>query len=152
MKARNLILGMMAVAAMMATNAGLTSCSKDDDGGAADETTSDFVGTWMCNKYFENGKSSTKYMMYAEDGYPPTKVTLEADGTCSGSGLVINGSGSYTVKTGNGYTDGYWAIFTFTQNGKVVSTDTLKTYTNDRLTGEVRIQGHAGKTFIFTKQ
>lgn len=149
MKAKILVL--VIVVAMMTMIVGLTSCSKDDDG-VAGEMTSDIVGTWMCNQYYLENNYRAKIAMYDGDGCLPTTVTLNANGKCSGSGMVINGQGTFTVKTGNGWYDGYWAIFNFIQDDKVVSTDTLKSFTNDLLTGEVRIHGYTGKTFIFTKQ
>jgi len=134
--------------AMMAMALVVTSCSKDDD----DEIIpGEFTGKWTCNEYYFTHDSHTVFAMYAEDGYPPTTVTINGDGTCSGSGMVINGSGTCSVKTGNGWNDGYWAIITFYQNGKVVNTATVKSYTNDRRSGDVLLQGHTDKLFIFKK-
>lgn len=135
------------MAAMVAASVSMTSCSKDYGG----IIPSEYVGTWTCNQYFLDNNHSEKIAMYAEDGYPPTTVTLNGDGTCSGSGMVINGSGTCTIKKGNGWNDGYWAIITFYQNGKAVNTATVKSYTNDRRSGDVLLQGHQDKLFIFKK-
>lgn len=137
---------------MMAASVGLTSCSKDDDGGVAGAMTGDIVGTW-CSEYYQDG-CNYDYQYPMGDNYdlPVTTVTLRADGTCEGSGLIVNGKGNYTVVTGNGWEDGYWAIFTFTQNGKTVCTATLESYANDRRTGYVTLSGNGDKWFVFKKQ
>ena len=66
--------------------------------------------------------------------------------------MLINGDGDFTVKTGNKWNDGYWAIIQFSQGGKKISTATLESYDNDRLTGYVDIEGYADKRFVFKKQ
>lgn len=150
MKKHVFLLCVMMVA-MMAANVGLTSCSKDDDG-VAGAMTGDIVGTWNCDYYSIDGSSGTRYPMGDDYDLPMTTVTLRSDGTCEGSGVIINGKGNYTVVTANGWEDGYWAIFTFTQNGKTVCTATLESYTNDRMTGYVTVSGHGNKWFVFKKQ
>ena len=128
---KNVFLLCVMMVAMMAASVGLTSCSKDDDGGVAGAMTGDIVGTWVCDEAI---------------------VTLNADGTCSGSGVVINGNGNFSVKTGNFLKDDYHAVFTFMQNGKTVRTATLVSYTNDHKRGWVKLSGYEGETFIFDKQ
>ena len=137
--------------AMMMASVGLTGCSKDDDGGVAGAMTGDIVGTWTCNQYFYNDDIHTIYSMYAKNGYPPTLVAINSDGTCSGSGMVINGSGTCTIKQGDKRNDDYWAIITFYQNGKVVNRVTVENFTNDHLSGAVILPGHEDKLFIFKK-
>lgn len=150
MKKHVFLLCVMMVAMMMAS-VGLTSCSKDDDG-VAGAMTGDIVGTWNCDYYSIDGSSGTRYPMGDDYDLPMTTITLRADGTCEGSGVIINGKGNYTVVTGNGWKDGYWAIFTFTQNGKTVCTATLESYTNDHRTGYVTVSGHGNEWFVFKKQ
>ena len=142
---KNLFFVCMMVA-MMAASVGLTSCSKDDDGGVAGAMTGDIVGTWKC-EYYQDGSNYGHFTATSE----LTTVTLRADGTCDGSGMIINGKGNYTVKTGNKWEDGYWAIFTFTQNGKTVSTATLESFDNDHRTGYVSLSGYGDKWFVFKK-
>lgn len=137
--------------AMMTASVGLTSCSKDDDGGIAGAMTSDIVGTWKCEYYCIDGSSGNQYPMGDNYDLPVTTVTLRADGTCEGSGVIINGKGNFTVKTGKWWEDGYSAIFTFTQNGKTVCTATLESYTNDHRTGYVTVSGNGDKWFVFKK-
>jgi hypothetical protein len=134
-------------AAIVAASVNMTSCSKSDD----DIIPGYYVGTWTCELYCPANETNMPIVMYAEDGYPPTTVTINGDGTCSGSGMVINGSGTCSVKTGNGWNDGYWAIITFYQNGKTVNTATVKSYKNDHMTGYVLLQGYSDKWFIFKK-
>jgi hypothetical protein len=149
---KNVFLLCVMMVAMMAASVGLTSCSKDDDGGVAGAMTGNIVGTWNCEYYCIDGSSGNQYPMGDDYDLPFTTVTLRADGTCEGSGVIINGKGNYTVVTANGWEDGYWAIFTFTQNGKTVCTATLESYNNDRMTGYVTASGHGDKWFVFKKQ
>lgn len=147
---KNLFFVCMMVA-MMAASVGLSGCSKSDDGGSGGSVPSEYVGTWKCDEYCPSDNMNLEVAMYEEDGWPPTTVTINGDGTCSGSGMVINGNGTCSIKTGNKWEDGYWAIITFYQNGKMVSTATVETYTNDHRTGYVALQGYPDKLFIFTK-
>lgn len=144
---KNLFFVCMMVA-MMAASVGLTSCSKSDSDNVIP---GGYVGTWTCDEYCPSDNMNLEVAMYDEDGWPPTTITINGDGSCSGSGLVINGNGTCSIKTGNKWEDGYWAIITFYQNGKMVSTATVKTYTNDHRTGYVALQGYTDKWFIFTK-
>ena len=132
----------------MAASVGLGGCSKSDSDNVIP---GGYVGTWTCDEYCPSDNMNLEVAMYEEDGWPPTTVTINGDGSCSGSGLVINGNGTCSIKTGNKWEDGYWAIITFYQNGKMVSTATVKTYTNDHRTGYVALQGYPDKLFIFTK-
>ena len=144
---KNLFFVCMMVA-MMAASVGLSGCSKSDSDNVIP---GEYVGTWTCDEYCPSDNMNLEVAMYDEDGWPPTTVTINGDGSCSGSGLVINGNGTCSIKTGNKWEDGYWAIITFYQNGKMVSTATVKTYTNDHRTGYVALQGYTDKLFIFTK-
>ena len=148
---KNVFLLCVMMVAMMVASVGLTSCSKDDDG-VAGAMTGDIVGMWKCDYYYIGGNSGNQYPMGDNYDLPVTTVTLRADGTCEGSGLIVNGKGNYTVVTANGWKDGYWAIFTFTQNGKTVCTATLESYNNDHMTGYVTLSGHGDKWFVFKKQ
>ena len=148
---KNVFLLCVMMVAMMAANVGLTSCSKDDDG-VAGAMTGDIVGTWNCDYYSIDGSSGSQYPMGDDYDLPVTTITLRSDGTCEGSGLIVNGKGNYTVKTGKWWEDGYSAIFTFTQNGKTVCTVTLESYNNDHRTGYVTLSGHGNKLFVFKKQ
>ena len=127
----------------------VTSCNKNEDDDIS--STSEYVGEWVCYSYCQPDDTSVLTPMNAEDGFPFTKVTLNADGTCSGSGMVINGGGTWTIKPGNGWEDGYWAIITFYQNGRTVNTATVVSYKNDHRTGYVRLQGYPDKWFVFKK-
>lgn len=146
---KNMILLCVMMVAMMVASVGLTSCS---DEGIAGEMTEYIVGTWKCNQYYLGDNYREKIYIRNGDGCVPTTVTLNANGKCSGNGMIINGQGTFTVKTGNRWNDGYYAILTFMQEGNVTSTVTVKSYTNDHLTGEAQLSGYDGKTFIFTKQ
>lgn len=148
---KNVFLLCVMMVAMMAASVGLTSCSKDDDG-VAGAMTGDIVGTWRCESYQDGSNDNYLYPMGDDYDLPVTTITLRSDGTCEGSGVIINGKGNYTVVTANGWEDGYWAIFTFTQNGKTVCTATLESYTNDHRTGYVTLSGHGNKWFVFKKQ
>ena len=148
---KNVFLLCVMMVAMMAANVGLTSCSKDDDG-VAGAMTGEIVGTWKCEYYCIDGSSGSQYPMGDDYDLPVTTITLRSDGTCEGSGLIVNGKGNYTVKTGKWWEDGYSAIFTFTQNGKTVCTVTLESYNNDHRTGYVTLSGHGNKLFVFKKQ
>ena len=134
--------------AMMAASVGLTSCQKDDVG----DMNSNYVGTWVCDQYYVGNIDNTLYPMGDLYDLPATTVALNGNGSCSGVGIVIDGKGEFTVKGGNWRDDGYWAIFTFTQNGKVVGKATLTSYTNDHKKGYVKIEGYEGKTFVFKRQ
>ena len=142
------ILTMVMMAAMVAASVSMTSCG---GGGDDDLIPSEYVGTWTCNQYFYKDDIHTIYSMYAKNGYPPTLVAINSDGTCSGSGMVINGSGTCTIKQGDKRNDDYWAIITFYQNGKVVNRVTVESFTNDHLSGDVILPGHEDKLFIFKK-
>ena len=148
---KNVFLLCVMMVAMMAASVGLTSCSKDDDG-VAGAMTGEIVGTWKCEYYCIDGSSGSQYPMGDDYDLPVTTITLRSDGTCEGSGLIVNGKGNYTVKTGKWWEDGYSAIFTFTQNGKTVCTVTLESYNNDHRTGYVTLSGHGNKLFVFKKQ
>ena len=148
---KNVFLLCVMMVAMMAASVGLTSCSKDDDG-VAGAMTGDIVGTWKCEYYCIDGSSGSQYPMGDDYDLPVTTITLRSDGTCEGSGLIVNGKGNYTVKTGKWWEDGYSAIFTFTQNGKTVCTVTLESFNNDHRTGYVTVSGHGDKWFVFKKQ
>ena len=141
---------LIAMVAMMAASVGLTSCSKDDDG-VAGAMTGDIVGTWRCEHYQDGSNYNYQYPMGDDYDLPVTTVTLRADGTCEGSGAIINGKGNFTVKTGSKWEDGYWAIFTITQNSKTVCTATLESFDNDHRTGYVTVSGHGNKWFVFKK-
>ena len=143
MKQKSLLSVMMAMVLVA------TSCSKSEDNGSS--IPSDYVGTWTCNEYCQPNNTSLFIAMYAEDGYPSTTVTLNADGTCSGSGLVINGNGTWTIEPGDKFKDGYYAIITFYQNGKVVNTAWVESYMNDHRTGFVRLQNYPDKWFVFKR-
>lgn len=135
-------------AALMAASVGLTSCSKDDAG----DMDSEFEGTWKAENYYEGSRDNLLYPMGDLYDLPATTVALNNDGTCSGRGLVINGNGTFTVKKYDWKEVGYWATFTFMQEGKVVCTATLTSYTNDHKKGYVKLSGYDGKTFVFLKQ
>lgn len=127
----------------------MISCSKDDD----DSNIPDYVvGTWVMDGYYKGDDTHTCWFAYEEDGIQETTITLKKNGKCSGKGMIINGEGDYIVKTGNKWNDGYWAIFQFVQNGSKMSTVTLTSFDNDRLTGYVEIDGYDQKLFIFRKQ
>ena len=127
----------------------MISCSKDDD----DSNIPDYVvGTWVMDGYYKGDDTHTHWFTYEEDGIQETTITLKKNGKCSGKGMLINGEGDYIVKTGNKWNDGYWAIFQFVQNGSKMSTVTLTSFDNDRLTGYVEIDGYDQKLFIFRKQ
>lgn len=146
MKSKLLFLVM--AAAMLAASVGLTSCEKDDVG----DMNSNYVGTWVCEQYYVGDIYNTLYPISNLHDLPATTVALNGNGSCSGVGIVINGKGKFAVKGGNRYQDGYWAIFTFTQDGKVVGKATLTSFTNDYKSGYVKIDGYEDKTFIFNKQ
>ena len=125
----------------------MISCSKDDD----DSNIPDYVvGTWVMDGYYKGDDTHTHWFTYEEDGIQETTITLKKNGKCSGKGMLINGD--YIVKTGNKWNDGYWAIFQFVQNGSKMTTATLTSFDNDRLTGYVEIDGYDQKLFIFRKQ
>ena len=127
----------------------MISCSKDDD----DSNIPDYVvGTWVMDGYYKGDDTHTQWFTYEEDGIQETTITLKKNGKCSGKGMLINGEGDYIVKTGNKWNDGYWAIFQFVQNGSKMTTATLTSFDNDRLTGYVEIDGYDQKLFIFRKQ
>ena len=127
----------------------MISCSKDDD----DSNIPDYVvGTWVMDGYYKGDDTHTCWFAYEEDGIQETTITLKKNGKCSGKGMLINGEGDYIVKTGNKWNDGYWAIFQFVQNGSKMTTATLTSFDNDRLTGYVEIDGYDQKLFIFRKQ
>ena len=127
----------------------MISCSKDDD----DSNIPDYVvGTWVMDGYYKGDDTHTCWFAYEEDGIQETTITLKKNGKCSGKGMIINGEGDYIVKTGNKWNDGYWAIFQFVQNGSKMTTATLTSFDNDRLTGYVEIDGYDQKLFIFRKQ
>ena len=127
----------------------MISCSKDDD----DSNIPDYVvGTWVMDGYYKGDYTHTHWFTYEEDGIQETTITLKKNGKCSGKGMLINGEGDYIVKTGNKWNDGYWAIFQFVQNGSKMTTATLTSFDNDRLTGYVEIDGYDQKLFIFRKQ
>lgn len=127
----------------------MISCSKDDD----DSNIPDYVvGTWVMDGYYKGDDTHTHWFTYEEDGIQETTITLKKNGKCSGKGMLINGEGDYIVKTGNKWNDGYWAIFQFVQNGSKMTTATLTSFDNDRLTGYVEIDGYDQKLFIFRKQ
>lgn len=127
----------------------MISCSKDDD----DSNIPDYVvGTWVMDGYYKGDDIHTHWFTYEEDGIQETTITLKKNGKCSGKGMLINGEGDYIVKTGNKWNDGYWAIFQFVQNGSKMTTATLTSFDNDRLTGYVEIDGYDQKLFIFRKQ
>ena len=127
----------------------MISCSKDDD----DSNIPDYVvGTWVMDGYYKGDDTHTHWFTYEEDGIQETTITLKKNGKCSGKGMLINGEGDYIVKTGNKWNDGYWAIFQFVQNGSKMTTATLTSFDNDRLTGYVEIHGYDQKLFIFRKQ
>lgn len=149
MKIRLLFLAM--AAALIAASVGLTSCSKED-GDVPGGVNSNFVGTWVCDHYYVGTRDNLLYPMGDLYDLPLTTVVLNSNGTCSGSGIVINGNGSYTVQMKDYKKDDNYSVLTFTQNGKVVCTATLKTYTNDHKKGWVRLSGYDDKTFIFLKQ
>lgn len=134
---------MVVMVAMMAASVSVTSCSKDDE----DVIPSVYAGTWTCSDFYYTDDIYKGYSMAT-----PTTVTVNGDGTCSGTGLVIDGNGTCSIKTGNGWEVGYWAIITFYQDGKVVNTATVRSYKNDHLTGYVQLQGHDEVMFIFEKQ
>lgn len=127
----------------------MISCSKDDDDSNIPD---DVVGTWVMDGYYKGDDTHTHWFTYEEDGIQETTITLKKNGKCSGKGMIINGEGDYIVKTGNKWNDGYWAIFQFVQNGSKMSTVTLTSFDNDRLTGYVEIDGYDQKLFIFRKQ
>ena len=128
----------------------MISCSKDDDD---DSNIPDYVvGTWVMDGYYKGDDTHTHWFTYEEDGIQETTITLKKNGKCSGKGMIINGEGDYIVKTGNKWNDGYWAIFQFVQNGSKMTTATLTSFDNDRLTGYVEIDGYDQKLFIFRKQ
>lgn len=143
--------------ALMAASVNLASCSKSDDGGsgngggASSSIPSDYAGIWKCDEYCPADKTTEIWSMYEEDGWPPTTVTIKGDGSCSGSGMVINGNGTCTIKKGSKMDDGYYAMITFYQDGKVVSTAKVRSYLNDHRTGYVELQGYSDKWFIFKK-
>ena len=127
----------------------MISCSKDDD----DSNIPDYVvGTWVMDGYYKGDDTHTHWFTYEEDGIQETTISLKKNGKCSGKGMLINGEGDYIVKTGNKWNDGYWAIFQFVQNGSKMTTATLTSFDNDRLTGYVEIDGYDQKLFIFRKQ
>ena len=127
----------------------MISCSKDDD----DSNIPDYVVvTWVMDGYYKGDDTHTHWFTYEEDGIQETTITLKKNGKCSGKGMLINGEGDYIVKTGNKWNDGYWAIFQFVQNGSKMTTATLTSFDNDRLTGYVEIDGYDQKLFIFRKQ
>ena len=128
----------------------MISCSKDDDDDS--NIPDDVVGTWVMDGYYKGDDTHTCWFAYEEDGIQETTITLKKNGKCSGKGMIINGEGDYIVKTGNKWNDGYWAIFQFVQNGSKMSTVTLTSFDNDRLTGYVEIDGYDQKLFIFRKQ
>ena len=128
----------------------MISCSKDDDDDS--NIPDDVVGTWVMDGYYKGDDTHTCWFAYEEDGIQETTITLKKNGKCSGKGMLINGEGDYIVKTGNKWNDGYWAIFQFVQNGSKMSTVTLTSFDNDRLTGYVEIDGYDQKLFIFRKQ
>ena len=110
----------------------MISCSKDDD----DSNIPDYVvGTWVMDGYYKGDDTHTHWFTYEEDGIQETTITLKKNGKCSGKGMLINGEGDYIVKTGNKWNDGYWAIFQFVQNGSKMTTATLTSFDNDRLSG-----------------
>ena len=127
----------------------MISCSKDDD----DNGIPDYVvGTWTMDGYYKGDDTHTIWYTFDEDGIQETTVTLQRNGMCSGTGILFNGDAEFTVKTGNKWNDGYWAIINFYKAGKIVSTATLTSYDNDRLTGYVKIDGYDQKLFIFRKK
>ena len=145
----------MMMAVMMAASMNLTSCGGDDasgsgGGGIGNPIPSAYVGTWTCNEYCPEDNTYEIWAMYEEDGWPPTTVKINADGSWSGSGL-INGNGDCSVKQGSIEDDGYYALITFRQGGKTVSTAKVRMYLNDHRTGYVELQGYPGKWFIFKK-
>ena len=139
------------MAAMMTASVGITSCN-NDEGGSPGGIKDEYVGTWVCNDYYVGDRDNLLYPMGDLYDLPTTTVILNSNGKCSGSGIVIDGQGTFSVKSGNVYDDGYWAIFTFKQNGQVVCTATLKTFTNDHKKAWVRLSSYEGKTFIFKKR
>ena len=152
MKRSFLFVVMMAV--MMAASVNLTSCGGDDDasssGSGGGSIPSAYVGTWTCDEYCPADNTNQLWAMYEDEGWPPTTVTINGDGTCSGSGLVINGSGTCSIKKGSIADDGYYALITFYQGGKSV-TAKVRTYMNDHRTGYVELQGYSDKWFVFKK-
>ena len=150
MKRSFLFVVMMAV--MMAASVNLTSCGGDDDASSSGGSSipSAYVGTWTCDEYCPADNTNQLWAMYEDEGWPPTTVTINADGTCSGSGLVINGSGTCSIKKGSIADDGYYALITFYQGGKSV-TAKVRTYMNDHRTGYVELQGYSDKWFVFKK-
>lgn len=143
---KRILLFMCLMAAVAVTGMGLAGCQND----AAEEIDSDFVGTWKCDRYYVGDEYNVLYPM--RNDLPETTVVLNADGTCSGQGVVINGNGSFTIKTYNKNNTGYWAVFTFVQNGETVCTATLVSFTNDHKEGYLKLSGYDNKTFIFKRQ
>lgn len=140
--------------ALVAMSVNLSSCGGDDDssssgGGGGGSIPSEYVGTWKCDHYCPADNMNEEWAMYSEDGWPPTTVTINGDGSWSGSGL-INGNGTCSIKKGSLLDDGYYSMITFYQNGKTVTAQ-VKTYLNDHKTGYVLLQGYPDKWFIFKK-
>lgn len=137
------ILSLVVMVAMMAASVSVTSCSKDDD----DVIPSVYAGTWTCDEfYFTDNR-------YAGYSIATMTVTLNPDGTWTWSNSkIFDGSGTCSIKTGNVWEDGYCAIITFYQDGKVMTTATVRSYKNDHLTGYVQLQGYDDVMFIFKKQ
>jgi hypothetical protein len=140
MKSRILLLALMAMALVV------TSCSKDDESSVP----SGYVGTWKCNSYCAFYNLDVFYMMYAEDGYPPTTVTLNADGTCSGSGMFINGNGTWEIDRDGIVRDLYEARVIFHQKEKN-DTVFLKAEQKDLKTAYVLLPGYPDQWFVFKK-
>ena len=143
----------MMMAVMMTASVGLASCGGDDasgSGGGGGSIPSAYVGTWTCDQYCPEDNTNYLWAMYEEDGWPPTTVTINGDGSWSGNGL-ISGNGSCSIRQGSIADDGYYALITFYQGGKTVSTAKVRTYLNDHRTGFVELQGYPDKWFVFKK-
>ena len=142
------------IAVMMTASVGLAGCGGDDasgsgGGGIGNPIPSAYVGTWTCNEYCPEDNTYEIWAMYEEDGWPPTTVTINGDGSWSGNGL-ISGNGSCSIRQGSIADDGYYALITFYQGGKSV-TAKVRTYMNDHRTGYVELQGYSDKWFVFKK-
>ena len=87
------------MAAMMAASVNLAGCSKDDGtgGGGGGSTGSALVGTWQSEYYYEGDRDNLYYPTGEGYDLPMTTVTLRSDGSCSGEGLLLNGTGQWTV-------------------------------------------------------
>lgn len=144
---KNVFLICVMMVAMMMASVGLTSCSKDDD---ESQVPSEYVGSWICNSYCDFDHRNRTKTIYSDGIFTPSIVTLNADGTCSGVGMVVNGDATWTIDRGYVFRDFYNARLIFHQNEKD-DTVRLQTYLDNLKTAYVLLDGFPDIWFIFKK-